>query len=114
MMDAMGVVLYVLWLMALYTFRSSFCGTKACTIMYEGTSLKIIAAIKEHNLTALSAATGGHPGLKNDSLMQQGLVEIMWERLKSFVGDLFLFTPVAQSRYLRKIQLNRCILNKGP
>lgn len=50
-----------------------------------------MVAIKEQNV---SAATDGHPGQKTDSLMQQSLVEIIWARLKSFVGNLFLFTPV--------------------
>lgn len=44
----------------------------------ECTPFKEIAA---QNATALSAARGGHPGQKTDSLMQRGLVEIVRERL---------------------------------
>lgn len=62
----------------------------------EGPPFKVIVAITDQSARkALSAATGGLPGQNTDSLMQRGSVEIMQERLKSFVGNLFLFAPAA-------------------
>lgn len=57
-----------------------------------------MVAIKEQNATALSAAAGGRPGRKTDSLMQPGLVEIMFEKKKGwslFIGNLSLLMSVA-------------------
>lgn len=57
----------------------------------KGGPFKVMVAIKEQNATELSAAAGGRPGRKTDSLMQPGLLEIMLEKDWSlFIGNLFL------------------------
>lgn len=66
--------------------------TPLTVLKNKGGPFKVMVAIKEQNATALSAAAGGRPGRKTDSLMQPGLVEIMLKkkRLKSFYRKPFL------------------------
>lgn len=66
--------------------------TPLTVLKNKGGPFKVMVAIKEQNATALSAAAGGRPGRKTDSLMQPGLVEIMFKkkRLKSFYRKPFL------------------------
>lgn len=65
--------------------------TPSTVLKNKGGPFKVMVAIKEQNATVLSAAAGGRPGRKTDSLMQPGLVEIMLEKKKVevFLSETF-------------------------
>lgn len=72
-----------------------------------------MVAIKEQNATALSAAAGGRPGRNTDSLMQPGLVEIMFEKKKVevFLSETFpCWCRLLNSGMIGKNQLSTCTL----
>lgn len=87
--------------------------TPLTVLKNKGGPFKVMVAIKEQNATALSAAAGGRPGRKTDSLMQPGLVEIMFEKKKVevFLWETFpCWCRLLNSGMIGKNQLSTCTL----